>query len=646
MTKKVILQSEGYVYKLKIPYLNKGLGALFRSGIELAYQQSAHRFVLHSIPYKGFMLSSDNEMRGLEIGRPRRSPERLRRLPWICRASFRGVYVYPAKHPTLLGVARNVLDSAPLDATGHLTIGVTSRELVVLGEFVAGKATKLASMLHARKVLQLFWLKDATLDDVWTFARVMATPKIEGHELQQRLRSEIPTIDIEPLKLDQIHSQITDMVKGPGENLERRRHNAWLALMTHEAPTEQLASALASEEFWEVAKAEWTELGYGDSEGFASFLLTLGERLEDALALLPNRQREDILNYLTQMGKCLAVGDLVRIVGREDHESRRLGLGKASLLREIDAERFVDLLAGLAALGDQGTRRFLEVYRRFAPVSQTDNLLSLVRSRLSSGKDSEFATEVWKTVETLILNLTENSFMDGEYSESLEFLTGSSVSMSPGENIPVLSEDPDDYLDQLILALTVEEEKGLSKRLLDRIKVRAEQLGPLRVLGFVRLVDQTLPGLLDSYPFLVKDLFQKGLSALTKTSIAQRQALIAFAANHERCLLDTALKALAEETQISTRQFLVNLLSCFSSAATPTFVVKSRTSPWYVARNLAIVLGRQGFPQVLPPLRALSNHTHPKVKREALKALKRVQSSLCNSECEERRKTATVSSRL
>lgn len=547
---------------------------------------------------------------------------------------IRGVYVYPEKHPTLLEVAKNVLNSAPLDVTGRLTIGVTSGELVVLGEFIAGKATRLASMLHTRKVLQLFWSKEVTLDDVWTFARVMATPKLEGQELQQRLRSEIPTIDIEPLKLGQIHSQITDTVKDSGENPERRRRNAWLALMTHEAPTEQLASALASEEFWATAKAEWTDLGYGDSEGFANFLLKLGERLEDALALLLDRQREDILNYLAQMGQCLAVRDLVRIVGREGQESRRLGLGKTSLLREIDADRFVDLLAGLAAMGDQGTRRFLEVYRRFAPVSQTDNLLSLVRARLSSGKDSEFTTEVWKTVETLILNLTENSFMDGEYSESLECLTSSSVTVDPEENLSVLSEDPNDYVDQLILALTVEEEKGLTKKVLDRIKVRAKHLGPLPVLGFIKLVDQTLPRLLDSDPYLVRDLFEKGLSAITKTSIAERQALIVFAVNHERCLLDTALKALAEEKKIATRQFLVNLLSCFSLAATPTFVVKSRTSPWYVARNLAIVLGRQGFPQVLPPLRALLKHPHPKVQREALKAAKRVQSSLCNPECE------------
>jgi hypothetical protein len=100
--------------------------------------------------------------------------------------------------------------------------------------------------------------------------------------------------------------------------------------------------------------------------------------------------------------------------------------------------------------------------------------------------------------------------------------------------------------------------------------------------------------------------------------------------NHEKCLLDSALKALIEEKKISTRYFLVNLLSCFSIAATPTFISKSRTGPWYVTRNLAIVLGQQGFPQVLPHLRFLSNHTHPKVKREALKALKRAQSLIGN----------------
>ena len=542
----------------------------------------------------------------------------------------RGVRVYPTKHPTLLEVARNVLHSAPLDSSGSLTIGITPKELIVSGEFVAGKASSLASMLHARKVLQLCWTKDATLDDVWAFARVMSTPKLEGEELREKLRSEVFAIAIEPLNLDQIHSKITDTVKDPEEDPERRRRRAWLALMSHEAPVEQLASALASQDFWDTAKDEWTKSGLGDSEGFAQFLLKLGERLEDALAFLPTGQREEILNYLTQMGKCLAVKDLVRIVGREGKESKRLGLGKASLLRDIDGERFVNLLAGLAAMGERGTQRFVEIYRRFAPVSQSQDILSLVRSRLSQAKDSGFPPGVWKTVETLILNLTENPFMDTEYSDSLEFLMVSSGSTPLEPETLILLEAPEQYLDHLILAMSVEEEDYFQKRLIDRIKMRTEQLGPLGVLGFVRAVDRTLPKLLDGRPYFVKDLFQKGLSVLARASFAERQALIHFAVDHERCLLDTILNALIEEKKISTRYYLVNLLSRFSLAATPAFVSKSRTGPWYVARNLAIVLGQQGFPQVLPPLRSLSNHTHPKVKMEAARALKIVQSSLDN----------------
>jgi hypothetical protein len=330
------------------------------------------------------------------------------------------------------------------------------------------------------------------------------------------------------------------------------------------------------------------------------------------------------------MGKCLAVKDLVRIVGREGQESKRLGLGKASLLREIDGERFIDLLGSLAAMGDKGARRFIEVYRRFAPIAQSQDILSLVRSKLSQDKDSEYSADVWRTVETLILNLRENPFMDVEYSDSLELLMSSTGSISIDENTPVLLESPEQYLDHLFLVLGLEEGELFHQKLADRIKLRAEQLGTFGILGFLSMVDRTLPGFLDANFGLVRDLFQRGLSALAKASLAERQALIHFAVNHEKCLLDTALKALIEEKKISTRYFLVNLLSCFSIAATPTFISKSRTGPWYVTRNLAIVLGQQGFPQVLPHLRFLSNHTHPKVKREALKALKRAQSLIGN----------------
>jgi hypothetical protein len=231
--------------------------------------------------------------------------------------------------------------------------------------------------------------------------------------------------------------------------------------------------------------------------------------------------------------------------------------------------------------------------------------------------------------------------MDTEYSESLEFLMNPSAATTREEDSLILHEDPDEYLDQLILALAGEEEQDSRKRLLDRIRLRAEQVGPFRVLRFVKLVDRTFPGLLDSVPFFVKEFFQRALSALSKTSFAEQQALVAFAINHEKCLLDTALKALVEEKKISTRHFLVTLLSCFSSAATPTFVTKSRTGPWYVTRNLAIVLGQQGSPKGLPTLQALSNHPHPKVVKEARKALRKVRTSLSKGQREKQENPQT-----
>ena len=97
--------------------------------------------------------------------------------------------------------------------------------------------------------------------------------------------------------------------------------------------------------------------------------------------------------------------------------------------------------------------------------------------------------------------------------------------------------------------------------------------------------------------------------------------LVGFTLAHEPLLLDTALRVLEEETHISTRRFLVNLLASFSPAATSVFISRARSGPWYLARNLVIILAQQGHPQIVSILNSFTKHPHPKVRREALKAL-------------------------
>jgi hypothetical protein len=539
---------------------------------------------------------------------------------------IRGVRVYPSKHPALIGVAVKVLASLPFDSTGTFTMGVTPTELIVSGEFIAGKTTRLSSFLHGRKILRIYWTREVRLEDLWTFARLLSTPRLEGDELRRRLQSHgVYAIDLEPLALEQIHRGVSDEVVDLKKNSEERRRNAWFLLLSRETSPDQIASALGSDEFWVNAKAHWTEAGYGDSEGFTDLLIRLEERFEAALSLLPDARRKEVLDYLAKMGETLSTPDLVRILSQEGQKGQGMRQGVASLFRKMDGERLADLLAGLVATGDRGTRRMTEIYHRFSSIAETEGLLSLVKSRLSLGEGGGFTVEVWKTVEKLILELDENPFVDSEYSESLGHLLDAPVSKTAGEERSELLWNPDTNLDNVLLGLAAEGDARWRQKLLERLEIHTEQLDLLRALQFVRFTDEVMPDLLDSVPPLIKNLFRKGMSHLSKTTPVERQVFAHFIMNHEGILLDTALKALAEEERISARHFLVTLLSSFSSAATPAFVAKARKGPWYVTRNLAIVLGQQGLPCSLPTLRALSNHDHPKVRREALRALRNLE---------------------
>jgi hypothetical protein len=535
---------------------------------------------------------------------------------------IRSVRVFPPNHPSLTGTVSAVLSNIPFDLSNTFTVGVAPMEIIVNGEFIGRKAGALARLLHARKVLRMFWTREVRPEDVWALARILSTPKIEGEEICRRLRTEgVFSIDLEPLQLGNIHGEIADSVIETQADREKRRRMVWLSLMNKSASIEEIASTLASEEFWMDVKEAWSNSGYGDSEGFAKLLIDLGERFDSALTLLSDHQKKRALDYLAQLGNILSVQDLVRIVFHEAQNRAKFGQGVSALLRDIDGERFVDLLAGIAASGEQDTKRLVEVFRSFKPMAASEDILSLVRERLSLGQDSGFAAEVWKTVEDFILKLMEASFMDEDYSGSLNQITDSGPSLNIGKEWPQCQTAAENNLDDVFLCLAKEDERGREK-LLNRLKGRVAQGGVIQTLQFIKAIDDVLPGMLDSYPYLVKTLFHEGIHAVSKAGEQERRDFIHFALRHETILLDMALKALAEEGRISIRHFLVHLLSFFSPAAIPVFISKARNGPWYVARNLVIVLSHHQSPYTLPTLRALSRHSHPKVRREALKALR------------------------
>jgi hypothetical protein len=534
--------------------------------------------------------------------------------------------IYPVQHPSCRSIAENVVALAPLDSTGTLTIGVTPIELVVAGQFIGGKSTRLANLLCVRKIVRIFWTKDVRPEELLVFAKLLSNPKTVGMELRKKLHAEgVYTLDFEPLEIQQIHGKIDETATDVEVNAAQRRRQAWMLLMDQDTPAEHVASVLVTDQFWDEAKTAWSDLGYGDSTGFTAFLLQLGNRFETAISLIPDQQRERVLGHLAKIGKTLSPQDVAHIVAREDPEGNSIGQGITSLVREIDGPRFVDLLAGLAASGNQGTRRLVEIYRAFAPATTSEELLALVRAKLSSPEDSGFAADVWRTVEAFILSLTEEPFMDPDYLKSLDDVVDSAARISVEEKIPELLEDPAGHLDHIILALAGTDDDFWQKKLLQRLETHMERLDVSRVFGFARLIDNVVSELLDTDPTLVRTLFRMGLASVSKPTVEERQALFEFSLRHEHVLLHYALKVLSEAKQISVRYFLVDLLSHFSAAATPVFISKARNSSWHLTRNLVIVLGQQGFLQAVPALKTLSKHPHLNVRKEALKALKAIE---------------------
>lgn len=81
------------------------------------------------------------------------------------------------------------------------------------------------------------------------------------------------------------------------------------------------------------------------------------------------------------------------------------------------------------------------------------------------------------------------------------------------------------------------------------------------------------------------------------------------------------LNRLAEEQNISARRFYMDRLMKMGEAARDAVVARLDDSRWYFLRNLLILLCSMNDPSVLPQIRKLQKHPHPKVRLEVIRCL-------------------------
>ena len=85
--------------------------------------------------------------------------------------------------------------------------------------------------------------------------------------------------------------------------------------------------------------------------------------------------------------------------------------------------------------------------------------------------------------------------------------------------------------------------------------------------------------------------------------------------------IEPVLGYLAEEASLSIRRFYIDLLIKMGDGVRGAALSRLRDKRWYFVRNLILILRHLDDPSILPAIKKLRGHRHPRVREEVLKTL-------------------------
>lgn len=537
----------------------------------------------------------------------------------------RTVSIYPEGHPNIRQMAERLANWAKT-ASGDdgMTVGVTGNEMVVDGQFYGGTETRvefLAKRLHEKSVAKLTWKKEISEKEVYSFARLLADSSLTGELLSKALEEKaIDNIKITPLDVGALHDRmrLIDVAYNPLDVDRRKR--LWQLLQESAGNPRQLGEAIKSEDFWldslsddPLVRAEFVEM-----------LAGVGSMIDRALLTIDEEDRAPILEKISALGKNLKHQELAKLAANylEDESPNDFALN--SLMRHADGERLAGVLGGMVAMGAGREKRVALFLKKFVPPDSLMGLAGLVRDWQSTGSKLGFSSEIWKWLESYLLNVDENQYMADGYKATLDRMAEKMRLFGARAAGFGFYEDPEAHIDNVCAGLAMADYAKGEKILTDRIIKRMGILDGPSAVSFLSMVDNTVPQILENHPEIFEKVFREMISGVKDFPERTKEQIAAFAKNHEDKALEIILRSLANEQRISTRRFLVEVLARLSKSALPKLVLSAKNAPWYYVRNIVIVLGLMADARAAPFLGKVLEAQNPKLRKEALRSLGKI----------------------
>jgi hypothetical protein len=542
---------------------------------------------------------------------------------------IKSIRVYPSGHPSIESANERLAGWWLPDGREYVRLGITRTELTVDSHFYGGTRTRitaLAGLLYNRKISSIQIEHDVPAMHYVFLAHILNSPTVEdGVPLVEAVEAYgITAIKLEALDVSRVHDGLSKVAKKTdeeGEELDARArgHQAWLWLQSESTRAEDVAYALSSKDLWsssEQSDEEAFRLGY--------LLSGLGQRLDQGLNFLDPDQKSNVLSRLQSVGKRVTPEQLAKIVSQCPDNASLQREGMLALVGDMEGDKLLDLMAGVISVENPSADRFLELYKQFSPPEGYDFTLDMVRKRLKDGDHRGFAVDIWKSLESLLLNIFHDSFMDADYSSSLDDVAKGAIPIGGYDVGLDFAEDAAPYLDMVYLGLALSVGGHLEQPwddLFNHLRQRLEDGDVHGVTALIDSLDELAPYAMQSQPGLVEQIVDTCCTRASMVDIRLRHWLRKFVKRNSEVLFEHLLNTLKETPRISLRRLQVELLSEMDFSTTPKLISKARSGEWFFARNLLIVLGRRGDFAAMPFIISMIDHPERRVQREALKTL-------------------------
>ncbi|HSJ65777.1 MAG TPA: hypothetical protein VK922_17975 [Gemmatimonadaceae bacterium] len=508
---------------------------------------------------------------------------------------------YPAGHPQLAGAAADVLASLQtlLVQRPMLTLGIARHQLLIDGAATDPEhplLREMADRLHRHQIGAMQFAEGVTEADVHAMLQALAVDPDRSAMplgLQENPSAGLRHITLHALSFAQL-TLLQHTAGGPPASV--LGSELWIGLARAALNAEQLtAEDRRLYDPFELASAiESRDRGAAYDQVIVGYLLQISHELQggadpesaalrDRVSQLITSLRPETLARLLEMG-----GDVLQ---------RRRFLLEASQSVAVDA--VVELVEAAAlASGQTISHAMARLLHKLAAHAAHDGITSHADGALR------------EQVRRLVRGWTLADPNPDEYRQLLDRMARVAPEVTPSHR-EVMSEP------ERIVAMSLELElvEEPTQRAVQEVVERGGVVRLLELLDGARersAAAARIWKLLTQRDPLGSILRQEGVDAELLARLVDRAGARA---------VDPLLDVLAESSVRSTRRLALEHLVSLGSATVDAAVARLPDAPWYVARNILILVRRVGaWPGTWSPAE-LAQHADPRVRREAIRLM-------------------------